>query len=241
MKNKDSCMSCVFELMLTVLAVLAVCTLAFLFRVSGSENRETVESIADLHSHITIVLDAGHGGPDSGASVNGVLEKDLNLSITRKIADFLKLYDVDVCLTRDGDFLLADESSTHKKRDDLFNRVDIARKFYSPLFISVHMNKFPESKYKGLQIFYSPNSPYSEALALTVRDNNIKYLENDNERHVKKATSSIYVLDRLDCPAVLIECGFLSNPEDLKKLCDEEYQYNLAFVIANSIIEYIKL
>ena len=241
MKNKDSCMSCVFELILTVLAVLAVCTLAFLFRVSGSENRETVESIADLHSSITIVLDAGHGGGDSGASVDGVLEKDLNLSITRKIREFLRLYDVDICLTRDGDFLLADEASTHKKRDDLFNRVDIARKFDSPVFVSIHMNKFPESKYRGFQVFYSSNSPYSEALALVMRDNNVAHLDCENSRDIKKATSSIYVLDRLECPAVLVECGFLSNPVDLKNLCDEQYQNKLAFVIANSIIEYIKL
>ncbi len=198
------------------------------------------EAIA-VNDRICVVIDAGHGGNDPGASVDNVSEKALNLEVSKKIADFLKLYDVDVFLTREDDKLLCQDSSKHKKREDLLNRVKFVKKFDDPLFISIHMNKFAESKYRGLQVFYSPNNHHSEALALVVQSNNKELLDPQNTRNVKKATDSIYVLDRLQCPAILIECGFLSNFEDLSKLTDSEYQNKLAFVIANSIIEYIKL
>ncbi len=199
---------------------------------------EVVEYTGD---RVTVVIDAGHGGIDSGATVGEVREKDLNLKVAKQIAVFLEYYDVDVYMTRSDDKLLAQDSSKHKKRDDLLNRVSFANQFNDPVFVSIHMNKFAEGKYNGLQVFYSPNNQYSEALALVLQSNNKEFLEPHNARNIKKSTDSIYVLDRLQCSAVLIECGFLSNDEDLSKLSDEEYQKKLAFVIANSIIEYIKL
>ncbi|MBR6633635.1 MAG: N-acetylmuramoyl-L-alanine amidase [Clostridia bacterium] len=189
----------------------------------------------------TVVIDAGHGGKDGGASVGEVYEKNLNLEISHKVAQFLSLYNVNVVMTRSEDSLLAEDSSNNKKRDDLFNRVKIAKQYEDPVFVSIHMNKFPQEKYKGLQVFFSGNNPYSESLALMIQSNVKEYLEDDNDRNVKRAGASIYVLDRLLCPSVLIECGFLSNPDDLNKLQSEEYQNALAFVIANSIIEYINL
>lgn len=190
---------------------------------------------------VTVIVDAGHGGQDGGASVGEVYEKNLNLEISNKVVQFLALFNVDVVLTRDEDKLLADDSSGNKKRDDLYNRVNLVKKYEDPIFVSIHMNKFPQEKYKGLQVFFSANNSYSESLALMIQSNVKEYLEADNNRGVKRAGSSIYVLDRLMCPSVLVECGFLSNPEDLNKLQNEEYQNQLAFVIANSIIEYINL
>ena len=239
MKNKAVSRVYLLELLITILILVAVCLLFFFLR--APINSREVLSIESSFPRFTVVIDAGHGGIDSGASEGKILEKDLNLVISKKIAEVLSFYDVDIYLTRDSDCLLADELSKHKKRDDLYARVNAVKKFPNPIFVSIHMNKFPEIKYKGLQVFYSLNSPYSEALALVIRDNNKKYLEPDNAREIKKSNSSIYVLDRLNCPSVLIECGFLSNPDDLMKLCNEQYQYELAFVIANSIIEYIKL
>lgn len=200
-----------------------------------------VETLYEDTDNVTVVLDAGHGGADGGASVGGVNEKDINLQIVKKISDFLSVFDVNVVFTRSEDKLLADDDSIHKKQDDLFNRVRLTKELDEPIFVSIHTNNFSDKQYKGLQVFYSPNHPYSEALALIIQSNNSEYLECDNSRKVKKSSSSIYVLDRLFTPAVLIECGFLSNDDDRAKLSNEDYQNKLAFVIANSIIEYIKL
>ena len=103
------------------------------------------------------------------------------------------------------------------------------------------MNKFSEEKYKGLQVFYSPNNLLSESVALLVQGNVKEYLQPYNTRSIKRGDSSIYLLDRLECPSILIECGFISNNEEREKLVDEEYQNLLAFVIANSIIEFINI
>lgn len=189
----------------------------------------------------TIVIDAGHGGVDGGAIQDGVFEKDLNLNISRKIVDFLELYNVKAVMTRNQDTLLSENSSAHKKRDDLYNRLSFTENFETPLFISIHMNKFSEEKYKGLQVFYSPNNLLSESVALLVQGNVKEYLQPYNTRSIKRGDSSIYLLDRLDCPSILIECGFISNDEEREKLVDEEYQNLLAFVIANSIIEFINI
>ena len=198
-------------------------------------------ALAEDNTQYTVVIDAGHGGIDGGATVNGIFEKDINLSVSKKVKEFLHLYDVNVVLTRNTDTLLCDENSKHKKRDDLYNRMKVAKSVNTPIFLSIHMNKFSEEKYKGLQVFFSPNNNDSEALSLLIQQNVREYLQSDNDRQAKKATSSIYLLDRLTCPAVIVECGFLSNSEDLKNLTDEKYQNVLAFVIANSIIEFINI
>ena len=142
-------------------------------------------------------------------------------------------------MTRSEDALLCDESDTSKKRADLLNRVKITNTFESPVFVSIHMNKFPISKYCGLQVFYSTNNDASLKLAELIQEYTVAKLQPENKRQVKPSTSSIYVLDRLECPAVLVECGFMSNDEELKKLTEDAYQEKLAFIICESIIEFI--
>ncbi|MBE6700782.1 MAG: N-acetylmuramoyl-L-alanine amidase [Ruminococcaceae bacterium] len=202
------------------------------------ENSTIINTGLELRKY-TVIIDAGHGGNDSGAVVDGVFEKDLNLEISEKIGKALSFYNVNVLETRTTDSLLAEESSKNKKREDLKNRVEFAKKVDSPIFVSIHMNKFPEEKYSGLQVFYSKNNVESKNLANCIQENNKFYVDDKNTRQIKKATSSIFVLDRLECPAILIECGFLSNKNELEKLKDENYQKKLAFVISNSIIEFI--
>ena len=189
----------------------------------------------------TVIIDAGHGGVDGGAEAQGVFEKDLNLQVALKIQEFLSYYNVQCVLTRDDDSLLSDEGATHKKASDLKNRVKVAGEYQNPIFVSIHMNKFPEEKYFGTQVFYSRNNPLSEALALSIQNGVSAKIQKDNKRQVKEARSNIFVLDRLDCPAVLIECGFMSNNVELSNLCNEEYQNKLAFIIASSIINFIVL
>lgn len=193
-------------------------------------------------SGLTVIIDPGHGGEDSGAvSDGGVLEKELNLQIASKIVEFLKLYRVESVMTREDDKMLYSEGDTSKKRGDLKGRVEFARQYENALFVSIHMNKFSIPKYSGLQVFYSKNNPQSEAVAIKLQEDVKKYLQNENNRIVKAADSNIFVLDRLTCPAVLVECGFLSNYDETKLLQDEEYQNKLAFVIASSLIEYLNV
>jgi N-acetylmuramoyl-L-alanine amidase len=101
------------------------------------------------------------------------------------------------------------------------------------------MNSFPEEKYRGLQVFYSPNNPASESLAVQIQNTTHEYLQQQNDRKIKKATSSIYLLDRLQCPAVLVECGFLSNPEEAALLAQSDYRRELAFVLFSAVMSYI--
>lgn len=190
---------------------------------------------------ITIVIDAGHGGIDAGAEVSGIYEKDLNLAISQRICDFLSLYNVKCILTRDKDILLAEESAKRKKQSDLLNRVNVARSCESPVFVSIHMNKFPIEKYSGLQVFYSGNNSLSETLAEIIQTNVVKNTQNDNNRKIKEAGSAIYVLDRLSCPAVLVECGFMSNKTELSLLSTPDYQDTLAYIISVSILQFLSL
>ena len=188
-----------------------------------------------------VVLDAGHGGEDGGAiGINGVVEKDLNFSITKKIDQILQANGIQTVLTRTDDRLLYDPNSDYrgqKKVQDLATRRKIAEKYDNAYFISIHMNSFPQSKYSGLQVYHSPNTAQSMELALQIQANVTHYLQPLNNRTVKAANSSIYLLEHLSCPAVLIECGFLSNLEEAALLADEAYQQQLAWLIAISIME----
>ncbi len=190
-----------------------------------------------------IVIDAGHGGEDGGTiGVNGVYEKDVNLKITLFLADWLRADGYEVVLTRTEDILLYDRNSNYhgqKKVQDLAARRKIAESYENAVFISIHMNAFPEAKYRGLQVYYSKNEPSSQALAAEIQTRTRELLLPDNTRKIKSAGENIYLLDRLTCPAVLVECGFLSNPEECAQLATEEYQKKLAFSLYVSLINYL--
>ncbi|MBO5305907.1 MAG: N-acetylmuramoyl-L-alanine amidase [Clostridia bacterium] len=192
----------------------------------------------------TVVLDAGHGGEDGGASSsNGIFEKNLNLDITMNIGAYLESCGIPVVYTRTEDVLLYDRNENYEGRKkvlDLAARLKIARECENAMFVSIHMNAFPQKQYSGLQVYYSPHHPLSESLAVAVQENTRTHLDPDNKRKIKKADSSIYLLDRLQKPAILIECGFLSNDAEAERLSDEEYQKQLALVIGKSIADVIK-
>ncbi len=193
---------------------------------------------------ITVVLDAGHGGEDGGAvGVNGVLEKDLNLCITMMLGEMLENAGVPVVYTRTEDRLLYTEAQNIKgkrKIYDLYNRLSIARETPNAILVSIHMNKFTEEKYKGLQVYYAPADPKGRILAEKLRTRVKEDLQPDNRRAVKAADDSIYLLHRADFPAVLVECGFLSNYEECKKLCEEDYERQLSFSLFCGMMEYIR-
>lgn len=186
----------------------------------------------------TIILDAGHGGEDGGAigTVDGreIYEKDINLSVTLMLRDLLETEGFNVILTRETDTLLYDRNTEYKGRKkalDLAARLAIGQNSPDATFISIHMNAFPQKQYRGLQVYYSPNHPKSAAIARTIQSQTVKDLQPDNTRAVKQADSNIYLLHHMKCPAVLVECGFLSNEDECRLLCDKEYQEKLAFTL----------
>ncbi len=193
----------------------------------------------------TVIIDAGHGGEDGGTvGVNGALEKDLNLILAKKLAEYLEALGVRVVLTRSEDILLYDRNADymgHKKLLDAKERLRITEAHENAIFVSIHQNAFTDGKYSGAQIYYSPNALQSKQLALTIENAIRSSLQPENKRAAKPSSGRIYLLDRLECPAVLVECGFLSNNNECELLCNEEYQNRLCAVLASAIFEYISV
>ena len=189
-----------------------------------------------------IVIDAGHGGEDGGtSSAAGVLEKDLNLSVAFALRDLLEAAGVPVVMTRTEDKLLYDRNvdfQGRKKVLDLAARRIVAEKTAAAaaesggtsLFISIHMNAFPAPQYSGMQVWYGTGHPLSAEVAGSIQAASSAIMP-DNHRRIKAAGSNIYLLDRIKSPAVLVECGFLSNPAEAERLSREAYRYAVAAVV----------
>ena len=187
-----------------------------------------------------ILIDAGHGGEDGGATgTNGALEKDLNLALANSLADLLRGAGYTVVQTRTEDKLLYDAGTKkgHKKQGDLENRVKYTEKYPNSILVSIHMNTFPLPSCEGTQVWYSQNDERSSVLAKQIQESVRAYLQPDNNRKIKAATSSIYLLRHAKSPAVLVECGFLSTPAECERLCDPVYQKKLALTLFDAICE----
>ncbi len=172
-----------------------------------------------------VLIDPGHGGFDGGTTaVDGTNEKQVNLSLSLILRDLLQVSGVSVCMTRQTDCALGES-----KVADMHSRLSLYQG--AELVISVHQNHFPVAKYRGTQVFYSVNHPDSVQLATGMQQRVVSVLQPDNNRQIKPATDGIYLLHHTTVPAVLVECGFLSNPEELKQLKQPEYQQQLAFAL----------
>jgi len=186
------------------------------------------------------IVDAGHGGPDGGAvGSDGTLEKDINLAIALRLRDFLRAFGCEVIMTREDDRSIHSESSItirQKKVSDIHNRTALVNGTEGAVLISIHQNKFPGAGEKGTQVFYSPNDPESQLLALRIQERVKTLLQPENRRKIKPAGNNIYLLTYAEAPAVLVECGFLSNPGEREKLKTPEYQEQIAFVIACAVM-----
>lgn len=224
------------------LIILAVLLISFCIVMFSAFSNITAHTSADIDDRITVIIDAGHGGEDGGAEVDGILEKDINLSIADKLADTLRLCGVRVTEIRDEDISVYDDSAQslrEKKVSDLKHRVEIVNGSENNILVSIHQNKFDNSAYSGAQVFYSSNNDKSRVLAETIRNSVVSLLQNDNTRELKPANSDIYLLDNATVPAVIVECGFLSNDEERAKLLDSGYQSEMAYSIAMGVLEYI--
>lgn len=192
--------------------------------------------------NVTIVIDAGHGGEDGGCEGNGLVEKDLNLDISMRLASLLREAGVNVVMTRETDILLYDKNSDYegkKKVQDVRRRLEIATEQENAVLVSIHMNYFAETKYSGLQVWYSKNDSKSRILANLIQTEVKTTLQPNNKRSIKEATSGIFLLNNATFPAVLVECGFLSNTDEARALGDAEYRQSLAKSIFEAIMEYI--
>ena len=201
------------------------------------------EAVSEISEKTMVIIDAGHGGEDCGAiGVGGVYEKDLNLSIATELGRILSENGMTVVYTRTNDALLyTEEENIHgiRKISDLKNRCKIAAEYPNAIFVSIHMNSYKSAYCKGLQVYYSEKNEQSYALASAVQINVKNKLQNENKRQIKPG-KSMYVLENVENPAILVECGFLTNSEEAEKLSQKEYQKELSFSIFCGIIEYVR-
>ena len=227
------------------IVALAVIFLSFVLVMISSFSNITAHTSAALgESKPKIIVDAGHGGEDGGASVDGVLEKDINLSIAENIADMLTVSGCEVKTVRDEDIsVYSDDADTlrEKKTSDLNNRVSLFNSDPENIVVSIHQNKFEQTRYSGTQIFYSTNDPNSLELAECIRTAVVMLIQQDNTRELKPAGDDIFILKEARVPAVIVECGFLSNDAERELLIDDEYQKQLAYAISMGVLDYIKL
>ena len=232
-----------FVLSITLFSAIfiAVCLILgfFALKILNSNEKKDVAAEPEV---FTVIIDAGHGGEDGGAI--GVdkktLEKDVNLSVSMYLGSLLESDGVNVIYTRTEDVLLYDRNVDYdgrKKSLDLRARLDIAEQNPGAVFVSVHMNSFGDPKYSGMQVYYSDSAEDGRILAETLQKM-ARFLSPTNERMIKKANSSIYLLDRAPGTAVLVECGFLSNYEECSLLSTEDYQKKVAFAIYRGIMDY---
>lgn len=223
-----------------IFIICAAC-IGFALWLSDSVNTQQVAS-QQVVSQTQIVIDAGHGGEDGGAvSCTGVNESNINLEIALRVDDLCHLLGYQTVMLRAEDISLHDASAqtiAEKKVSDLKNRVKMVNQTTNALLVSIHQNQFSQSKYHGAQVFYAQTDG-SQDLAEKLQENFKAAIDASNNRQCKPA-DSVYLMNKIQCTGVLVECGFLSNTQEEAMLRDPQYQKKLAAVITCSICSYIQ-
>ncbi|NMA84498.1 MAG: N-acetylmuramoyl-L-alanine amidase CwlD [Epulopiscium sp.] len=202
------------------------------------QNQPVVSTFALPTAYRIIMVDPGHGGIDPGrVGEQGLDEKDLNLQIALYLKTYLEQSGAYVRMTRTDDKGLYDESDTNKKRADLKKRTEKINQSEADIAISIHQNSFPQKKYKGAQVFYYEDSKEGKRLAEILQEELRSFLDPENHRQVK-ANDTYYLLKQTKIPMVIVECGFISNPEEERKLNDTLYQEKVAWGIYVGIMKY---
>ena len=202
---------------------------------------ESVETMAWTSETKVIVLDAGHGIPDEGAqSDEGITEASINLAIAKKVQKLLEEAGNTVILTRKDENAIYDEGCTtirEMKVSDIKNRVKIGNESSADIFVSIHLNKIPQKQYWGWQTFFKENNENSKKLATCIQEGLSDMIDKKNKR-VPLKIKNIYIVDHVNIPITIVECGFLSNEEEEKLLQTDEYQNKLAQGIYLGILKY---
>lgn len=224
-----------------ILTCVLVGIFTFMLQATKNEVIETVPTVTLPVSGKTIVVDAGHGVPDEGAeSSQGTTEAETNLAIALKLQNLLESSGCTVILTRSDENAIYDiDSKTlrQKKISDIRNRVKIGNESQADVFISIHLNKIPQQQYSGWQCFYKDGNEQGRKLAVSIQENLNNAIQKENNR-VAHTIDNVYIIKHVEIPTTIVECGFLSNPEEEKQLLTDEYQNKLAWGIYNGIINY---
>lgn len=215
------------------------CFLLFLIAVFPFCHKLSKQVVALHRNKTTIVIDVGHGGSDPGkVGIQGIKEKDVNLAIARYLKDYLIAEDYTVYMTRETDQGLYDESVSNKKKSDLSNRIQFLQKKNAACMISIHQNSYPDTIQHGAQTFYYEGREEDKNFAQYVQDSLLAF-DPSNTRQIKSNTS-YYILKNAQVPSILIECGFLSNPEETANLTNPNYQKQIAYAIAIGTCRYLR-
>lgn len=223
---------------MVVIVYLIVVTAFLAISYGASLATTTVAQLIPMDREHTIVIDAGHGGVDGGAtSCTGILESRYNLNISLKLEDLFHLLGYKTKMIRRTDISVytSGETIAAKKVSDLRQRVRLVMETDEPVLISIHQNTFPDGRYSGAQVFYSPKG---EELARSLQQSLVNSL-NPGSNRTSKPAEGIYLMQHIDCCGVLVECGFLSNPEEEAKLRDDTYQKKLCAVIGCATAEFL--
>lgn len=230
-----------------ILGCILIALFTFTFQVANQKEstnkiqEQTAQTTSTPVSGKTVVLDAGHGIPDEGAqSSRGTTEAETNLKISLKLQNLLEQSGCTVILTRSDENAIYDLDKTtlrEKKISDIRNRVKIGNNASADLFVSIHLNKIPQQQYWGWQCFYNSKNEKSVNLAKKIQTNLNESIQKDNKRVAMKL-DTVYIMKHVEIPISIVECGFLSNPEEEQQLLDDEYQNKLAWGIFDGIIEY---
>lgn len=224
--------------LLPIYAVILVALLSI--TIGGSKVISVISENTSVEIRRTVVIDAGHGGVDGGAtSCTGVLESQINLEIAQKLDDLLNILGINTVMIRNTDCSVYTEGKTisQKKISDLKERVRIVNSYENCVLISIHQNLFAEEKYSGAQVFYAQTRG-SQKLAKSIQSSFIKTI-NPNSHRQEKQADSIYLMQHIQCTGVLVECGFISNPQEERLLRDKSYQQKICSVIACSVSNFI--
>lgn len=185
-----------------------------------------------------VVIDPGHGGDDPGkVSTDGVLEKEINLAISKKLQKILQDEGYQVVITREDDNGLYDENAANKKITDMKKRCEIIEKADADIVVSIHQNSFSQESVHGAQVFYYEYSSEGRKLAETIQSSIKELADRENDR-AAKSNSTYYMLVHTPCPTVIVECGFLSNVEETKLLLSDDYQEKIAKAICDGVNKY---
>lgn len=224
-------------------AAILLCFCGSFLREKALGYASVIDSKENVPTDYCIVIDAGHGGEDGGTvGIGGVLEKDLNLAVSDVLYELLNINDTRVLMTRTEDKMLYNKYENYegrKKMYDLRARVETANETAGAILVSIHMNSYPDPSCHGAQVYYSKNHNESYNIAGKIQNYLALHLQNNNTRKVKAAGNNIYLLDRCECPAVLIECGFLSNAEESAQLSNAEYRKKLACSVFGALCDYL--
>ncbi len=219
--------------------IFLACIMLFFMYMMARYAPQMVDNKESGKGERVVVIDAGHGGVDPGkVAINRALEKDINLSIAQKLKVMLQEEKITVIMTRNEDNGLYDEGDRNKKIADMKKRCAIVNEANPDLLVSIHQNSYQSESVKGSQVFYYEKSEDGKRLGEILQNSLIKQVDQSNNR-TAKSNNNYYMLLHVQCPAVIVECGFLSNWREAEKLKTDEYQEKIAQALKKGILEYL--